>query len=266
MTDRRTIQHAALGGNNRSFSAEAEAEAVFSTHVGEFDLFETLADHESHPADLKAALKRMAASTAVSEDLDIAYRGLRTAEVHGRNVDYLAAVVERQATFADKMANLLWLRSPAAARTLERAIARYEHFLVLFREHPGRTLVPTLDIDLAWHTQQCSPALYDAACRQLAGRDGPIEHDDTIERPVLRDAFAATTRLYEARFHDEYNPCLCWDCEALKSELAPRGTTAADDEVDFEAIVQKVQHLVRFHQAVELARRSGKPLPAWKEA
>ena len=212
----------------------------------------------------------MALPDSASEDLGMTYHGLSTiAETHGHNVDSLAGMVTRQAAFADKMAKLLWLRSPAVTGTLERAIARYEHFMVLFRENRGQTLVPTLDIDLVWHTQQCSPAIYDAACTLLADRreNGPIKHDDTIEKPALKNAFATTTRLYEARFLEEYNPCLCWDCEALKSELAAYGvSTVGVDEVDFDAVVPKVQHLVCFYQAVEQARRSGRPLPAWKEA
>ena len=74
----------------------------------------------------------------------------------------------RQATFVDKMNNHLWIRSPALEGTLRRAIDRYSKFLILLKRKapplgadgsgttmvPGPIIVPTLDIDLVWHTHQ----------------------------------------------------------------------------------------------------------------
>lgn len=64
----------------------------------------------------------------------------------------------------------LWIRSPALSGTLRRATDRYAKFLhLLKRKAPplgedgsgktivlGAIIVPTLDIDLVWHTHQCS--------------------------------------------------------------------------------------------------------------
>ncbi|KAJ4291339.1 hypothetical protein N0V88_006347 [Collariella sp. IMI 366227] len=68
----------------------------------------------------------------------------------------LAENVVRQAGFVDKMHRQLWIRSPGCEGTLRRAGERYEAFLDLFRTFPGEMLVPTLDIDLVWHTHQLS--------------------------------------------------------------------------------------------------------------
>lgn len=50
--------------------------------------------------------------------------------------------------------------------------------------------VPTLDIDLVWHTHQLSPDSYDAFCEQNIGRR--IEHDDTIAKSTLSDGLKRT--------------------------------------------------------------------------
>lgn len=44
------------------------------------------------------------------------------------------------------------------AAYIDAAVQRYAHFLGLASEHPGKTLVPTLDIDLIWHAHMCSPS------------------------------------------------------------------------------------------------------------
>jgi hypothetical protein len=66
-------------------------------------------------------------------------------------IDLTGAVI-RQGTFIDKMHSINWLHSPALQSTVDRLVMRYERFLALMRSHPGKILVPTLDIDLAWHS------------------------------------------------------------------------------------------------------------------
>jgi hypothetical protein len=43
-------------------------------------------------------------------------------------------------------------------------------FLDLMSTSPGSFLVPTLDIDLVWHTHQLMAHKYDTDCRELVGR------------------------------------------------------------------------------------------------
>jgi hypothetical protein len=171
-------------------------------------------------------------------------------------VNELGMAVERQALFVEKMSDLLWLRSPGLEGTLKRALVRYEQFMELFREHSGTVLVPTLDIDIVWHTHQCSPKSYQSLCAKMAGRS--INHDDSLGKTTLKDGFRETCRFYETRFKDEYNICLCWGCEALKSELEKCDRSV---KADFDTIAKKAKEDVKYHKAVEFARRSGNTLP-----
>ncbi|KAG9504918.1 hypothetical protein J7337_004899 [Fusarium musae] len=59
----------------------------------------------------------------------------------------LRDAVIRQASFADKMNSLMWIRSPALQGTIRRAISRYQNFCKLLKMSKT-TVVPTLDIDL----------------------------------------------------------------------------------------------------------------------
>jgi hypothetical protein len=167
----------------------------------------------------------------------------------------LSAAVMRQCGFIDKMDGKLWIRSPAAEDTLTRAGARYEQFLKLMKLYPDVTLVPTLDIDLVWHTHQCSPARYVQATRQLVGKF--VNHDDTIAKDKLDTGFDKTRALYLMRFGKEYRVCGCWDCEALLSALHVSGARQVPDE---EAL-QKVSDQVTYYKTVEAARRQKLPLP-----
>ncbi|KAK4122062.1 hypothetical protein N657DRAFT_682526 [Parathielavia appendiculata] len=68
----------------------------------------------------------------------------------------LADNITRQAAFVDKMHRHLWIRAPSLEGTVRRAVEKYDSFLRLFALYPGEMLVPTLDIDLVWHTHQLS--------------------------------------------------------------------------------------------------------------
>lgn len=59
--------------------------------------------------------------------------------------------------FIEKMVNFGWTefeRFDEDHDTLTRAVVRYHGFLDIMSAKPGATIVPTLDIDLAWHTHQ----------------------------------------------------------------------------------------------------------------
>lgn len=169
--------------------------------------------------------------------------------------DSLVDAVQRQATFVNKMERQLWIRSPAAEGTLSRAINRYDKFLKLFRLHPGTILVPTLDIDLVWHTHQCSPQEYERATKAIAGRF--INHDDTLATGTLDTGMETTAKLFRMRFAEEYQACHCWDCETLLS-----ATEDAGKEVDAEAIAREVQSILHHYRELEIARRNRCQLPA----
>jgi len=133
----------------------------------------------------------------------------------------LTEAVIRQGSFVEKMHNHLWLRSPAffscppegeTIGTLPRAQHRYRNFFSLFSKFPGETMVPTLDVDLFWHTHQLSPILYFRYCLTHAKRF--IDHDDKLSTGVLDTGFEDTIRRYEESFEGEaYGGCFCWFCE-----------------------------------------------------
>ncbi|KAI1150110.1 hypothetical protein F4825DRAFT_463625 [Nemania diffusa] len=185
----------------------------------------------------------------------------RVAVSKDNTVEKLVDAVQRQSAFVDKMEKQLWIRSPAVEGTLSRGITRYERFLKLFKLYPGKMLVPTLDIDLVWHTHQCSSAQYGSLTTEKAGRF--IDHNDKLGTSTLNPAFDETMALYRIRFADEYRTCLCWDCEALRSTIA-----AEDNNLrrDVATIAQEANSKVDYYRAVEIARRKGERLlPIYSE-
>jgi hypothetical protein len=151
----------------------------------------------------------------------------------------------------------LWISSPAVEGTLHRALDRYDKFLQLFKLYPGTTLVPTLDIDLVWHTHQCSPQQYRDSTLKRAGRF--INHDDTLGKGTLDHGMDRTAEFFIVRFAQEYNVCKCWDCEAVASAIEKMG----DDKLGPEReqivdIAKQVEDEVNYYRAVELGKRTRK--------
>ncbi|KAI0903973.1 hypothetical protein F4823DRAFT_242703 [Ustulina deusta] len=191
--------------------------------------------------------------------LDLLERGFldscRVAVSKDDTIEKLVDAVKRQSVFVDKMDRQLWIRSPAVGGTLSRAIIRYERFLKLFKLYPGTMLVPTLDIDLVWHTHQCSPAQYELVTAEIAGRF--IDHNDKLGAATLDPAFESSKALYRIRFADEYRICVCWDCEALRSTIATEDNNIQEDI----ASAARDAHLrVAYYRAVEMARQRGEKL------
>jgi len=83
-------------------------------------------------------------------------------------------------------------------------------------ENPGHMAVPTLDVDLAWHTHQLSPQnYYDYSVKLM--RDELIDHNDKIDENKLSDNFAWTSKQYQKITNGGvYSECTCWYCEAIR--------------------------------------------------
>lgn len=171
----------------------------------------------------------------------------------------LAANVQRQAAFVDKMHAQLWIRSPAVEGTLRRAGDRYEKFLRLLQLCPRQMLVPTLDIDLVWHTHQCSAGAYYASVKRRTGVF--LNHDDKLGRPVLQGGLEGTKKQFLMRFGEEYERCLCWDCEAVASALEDANGGAGSTQKSVSTLVTKVKEDVHYYRCAELLRRAGRQLP-----
>jgi hypothetical protein len=134
-------------------------------------------------------------------------------------LDLVGAVI-RQGTFVDKMDNLDWIHSPALSSTMDRLIAKYAVFFRIMADTPGRMAVPTLDVDLAWHTHQLSPArYYEYSTRSTAGTTF-IDHDDKVDETKLSDGFEWTSKQYKKLTDGGvYSECTCWYCEATRESV-----------------------------------------------
>ncbi|KAF7555460.1 hypothetical protein G7Z17_g2108 [Cylindrodendrum hubeiense] len=172
----------------------------------------------------------------------------------------LIANVTRQLVFVDKMHGHLWIRSPALPGTLDRAVERYDNYLELFRLYPGKMLVPTLDIDLVWHTHQLSAHDYKTAMKSRCGRF--INHDDKLGKPTLDTGMENTQELYQVHFGQMYSICLCWDCEAVVSALEAYDDDDTRELTDplADKVSNQVLRDVQYYKAVEIARRRGDTL------
>jgi len=117
----------------------------------------------------------------------------------------LGGAVIRQGIFVDKMHSIDWLHSPAAGSTMNRLLTKYSRFITIIAQNPRVTVVPTLDIDLAWHTHQLSPSPYFQytflKCYKY------IDHDDKINEETLSSGFEWTSKTYEKLFGEIYSEC-----------------------------------------------------------
>ncbi|KAF9779250.1 hypothetical protein BJ322DRAFT_450903 [Thelephora terrestris] len=126
----------------------------------------------------------------------------------------LVAAAMRQSTFVDKIHELGWLNpgflgNPDCVPVLQHCILRYHGFLTLLSTDPGNKsfFVPTLDVDLAWHTHQLSPKNYSEDCRKIAFR--LIDHDDQVEEGNLAIGLDNTSRAWRNEFGIPYLHCGC---------------------------------------------------------
>ncbi|KAH9044046.1 hypothetical protein EDB83DRAFT_2295197 [Lactarius deliciosus] len=126
------------------------------------------------------------------------------------SVDLIGAVL-RQGSFVKNIYDLGWTSSSyfekhKDAAVLHHAIVRYHAFLDLMTSSQ-MLVVPTLDIDLVWHSHQLSGPRYHKDCKTNVGRY--IDHDDKVEQLHLSDAFDATCRAWEKRYGIPYTQCGC---------------------------------------------------------
>ncbi|EJT96836.1 hypothetical protein DACRYDRAFT_112451 [Dacryopinax primogenitus] len=124
------------------------------------------------------------------------------------SLDLIGATL-RQGSFIKEMVDLGWTR-PGAFSTdktvLVRSIARYHAWLDLCASAPLKA-VPTLDIDLVWHTNMLFADRYRSETYNLLGYIP--NHDDKVEENALADAFDETARAWRMRFGVPYSLCGC---------------------------------------------------------
>jgi len=81
----------------------------------------------------------------------------------------------------------------------QRALHRYECFLLLVAAHPGIPQAPTRDIDEMWHLHMLSPRAYHRDCMRLFG--DILDHDGGFgkgedEAALLQATFEQTSRMW----------------------------------------------------------------------
>ncbi|RCK64259.1 hypothetical protein Cantr_10428 [Candida viswanathii] len=124
----------------------------------------------------------------------------------------LVDCVVRQGSFVDKMNTLDWFHLPLLEQGLAEALFRYYRFFKLLTdEHPGQMLVPTLDIDLMWHTHQLMLYGYIRDCK-YSPIHTVIDHNDKVEKKPLDKGYLYTCQLYKERYDEEYSICFCNYC------------------------------------------------------
>ncbi|KAJ7488064.1 hypothetical protein FB451DRAFT_1025893 [Mycena latifolia] len=124
----------------------------------------------------------------------------------------LVGATLRQGSFVAKMHDLQWTRpgffdNPEDEIALQHAIARYHAFLDLMASSPASFFVPTLDIDLAWHTHQLMAPKYSDDTMKYVGRF--IDHDDKVDESQLATCFDVTCRAWKGRYGVNYTHCGC---------------------------------------------------------
>jgi hypothetical protein len=265
--------HAAINSKNWIYTLPRTSALWTKDHANiEPDVFRYLREAGKTSNSVSTALARYgeqnAKITSLVESLnsqnltdsDAAFLALlRQTELDKEVNKPLVENVQRQTSFVDKMHAQLWIRSPAVEGTLRRAGDRYENFLRLFRLYPGTMLVPTLDVDLVWHTHQCSAQDYAASVKRRTGRF--INHDDKLGRGALHGGMEETKKLFFLRFGEEYERCLCWDCEAMLSVIEEADDGLGSEQKDVSTVVDKVRRDVKYYRYVEISRREGKALP-----
>ena len=152
-------------------------------------------------AELNASGTVKVSQSNIAETLSKAYRGILWADF---SIDLVAASL-RQRVFVNRIMHEC--EGIDSSAELSRAISRYSKFLHLMKKKDTISgkyipLVPTLDIDLAWHTHQLYPRSYRDWCLQHIGR--PINHDDTFGKETVRDGLRSTSLAWLDTYGEPY--------------------------------------------------------------
>lgn len=149
-----------------------------------------------------ARLLRMLSRGNIFNGMRVANQGIIWRDL---SIDLVAAAL-RQREFARKItsAENAEIDTPPA---LSRAISRYHKFVLLMNRKNSKkvmkvALVPTLDIDLCWHTHQLSGASYREWCIEHLGV--AINHDDTVGKESLDDGLKETTKAWYEAYREPY--------------------------------------------------------------
>lgn len=154
-------------------------------------------------AELKGArLLRMLSRGNIFESIRTGYMGILWRDL---SIDLVAASL-RQREFATKITSKECIGIDTAS-ALFRATSRYHKFLLMNRKSSGKdkkriALVPTLDIDLCWHTHQLNSVSYRQWCIEHLGI--AVNHDDTVGKESLNTGLRETTVAWLEVYREAY--------------------------------------------------------------
>lgn len=128
----------------------------------------------------------------------------------------LVGCVLRQEKFVEKINDLDWVNFPDIKELLVDVMAKYHRFFsIITAKSLKQMLVPTLDIDLIWHTHQLMLYGYIRDCKYSECQT-MIDHNDDVSETLLIDAFQYTARLYKDKYKKDYSACSCEYCTIKK--------------------------------------------------
>ncbi|KAL6406762.1 hypothetical protein AUP68_09567 [Ilyonectria robusta] len=137
----------------------------------------------------------------------------------------LCGCVMRQGVFTNKMFKIDWLHTSTARETMLKLISKYERFIEIIATHPNKVVVPTLDIDLAWHTHQLSPQVYFNFT--VNKTSSFIDHNDKVDEDQLAISFEWMSKIYQETYGEDYAQCTCWFCESIRT-MNPTSSKSAE--------------------------------------
>ena len=152
-------------------------------------------------------------------------------------LDLVGAVI-RQGAFIEKMHAIDWLHSPSISATMDRLLVKYSRFFDIMGNYSNNVAVPTLDVDLAWHTHQLSCQSYYTYA--TAKTSTFIDHDDKIEENKLSDAFEWTSKTYQKMFNEVYSECTCWYCESIRESHTSVFSSLRSGHKDLESDLDRL--------------------------
>ncbi|KAM0327175.1 hypothetical protein ACHAQA_006307 [Verticillium albo-atrum] len=132
----------------------------------------------------------------------------------------LTGCVIRQSSFTEKMVTLNWLHHPTAKQGMWKNVTKYERFFEIMSKNPDEVAVPTLDVDLAWHTHQLSPKEYYEY--SILTTSMFVDHNDKVDEEKLGVAFEWTSKTYQKAYNEVYAECRCWHCETVRMQSIPK--------------------------------------------
>lgn len=131
----------------------------------------------------------------------------------------LVGCVMRQGRFVDTINSMNLLRDPNKQEILALSILRYEKFVnIMHKVALSKRPVPTLDIDLVWHTDILRYSTHFRLCLITGTKNVVLSHEDSVEASVLNQSFAITSDLYYWDYSHDYSRCPCWYCEKVRTE------------------------------------------------